>query len=97
VTPLDHAGLHIRLIVIGVTTGLATLGGGILALRIRSRLDVLSAFGGGAMMAVALADLLPEALALNPEGSHPLTLTILALAGFMAYMRAARYLHAKQR
>jgi ZIP family zinc transporter len=42
------------------------------------------------MMAVALADLLPEALALNPEGSHPLTLTILALAGFMAYMSLAR-------
>jgi zinc transporter ZupT len=82
--------LDLRLLVIGTATGLATLCGGVLALRIRSRLDVLSAFGGGAMIGVALADLLPEALVLNPERYPPLTLTILLLVGFMAYMILAR-------
>jgi zinc transporter ZupT len=79
-----------RLLAIGAATGLATLCGGMLALSIRARLDMLSAFGGGAMIGVAFADLLPEALALHPKHYPPLTLTILLLVGFMAYMILAR-------
>ena len=75
-----------QLIAIGLATGLATLSGGALALRLRSNAQKLMGFGSGAVIGVALMDLLPEALQLGHKAYPPLTLTALMAAGFMAYV-----------
>jgi len=73
------------LLAIGVATGLATLAGGWTALRLGSGAGLLTGFGGGAVIGVALLDLLPEALRQGSVRDQPLTLTALVAAGFMAY------------
>jgi zinc transporter ZupT len=79
-----HLGL--ALIVIGLAAGLATMVGGASALRFRSNPDTLMGFGAGAVIGVALMDLLPEALQLGRKAYPPLTLTALMAAGFMFYL-----------
>ncbi|HEY2661206.1 MAG TPA: hypothetical protein VGI79_15910 [Caulobacteraceae bacterium] len=71
---------------IGVAAGLATLAGGFVALRLGAHLPKLVGFGCGAVIGVALTDLLPEALELGGRTYSPLTLTTLMGAGFMAYV-----------
>jgi zinc transporter ZupT len=80
----------VQLAAIGVATGLATLSGGALALRLRSNAGKLMGFGSGAVIGVALMDLLPEALQLGRQTYQPLTLTALMAAGFMAYVLVDR-------
>ncbi len=77
--------MDFRLLAIGLATSLATLAGGALALRARGWLDQLVSFGAGALVAVALLDLLPEALTLRGDSS-PFALAALTVAGFMAYL-----------
>jgi zinc transporter ZupT len=83
-------GVGAQLTVIGLATGLATLSGGVLALRLRSNAEKLMGFGSGAVIGVALMDLLPEALQLGRQAYPPLTLTALMAAGFMAYVMVDR-------
>ncbi len=83
-----------RFLAIGVLTGLVTGLGGLIALRFRSRLDLLAAFGGGAMSGVALFDLLPEALKIGQGVVAPLVLGLLSLAGFAGYLLLGRGLGA---
>lgn len=78
--------LGVQLILIGIAAGAATLIGGQLALRLRSRLSKLMGFGSGAIIGVALMDLLPEALDLGGGAYHPLTLMALMTLGFMSYL-----------
>ncbi len=80
----------VQLAVIGLATGLSTLSGGVLALRLRSNVEKLMGFGSGAVIGVALMDLLPEALELGRRAYPPLTLTALMAAGFMAYVMVDR-------
>ena len=77
--------MDIRLAAIGLGTGLATLCGGAFALRARGHMGLLAGVGAGALVAVALVDLLPEAHALAP-GVSLLRLTSLTAAGFMSYL-----------
>lgn len=49
------------LALIGLVTGLATLSGGLLALALRNRIHLILGFSAGAIVAVALLELLPEA------------------------------------
>ena len=79
-----------QLVAIGLATGLATLSGGALALRLRSSVEKLMGFGSGAVIGVALMDLLPESLRLSGQAHPPLTLTALMAAGFMAYVMIDR-------
>ena len=83
-------GVGAQLMAIGLATGLATLAGGVLALRLRSNVEKLIGFGSGAVIGVALMDLLPEALQLGRQAYPPLTLTALMAAGFMAYVMVDR-------
>ena len=79
------------LAVIGLATAAATYLGGALALRVRSHIRFILGFSAGAVIAVALFDLLPEAAQL----SHGLPLRdVLAVAGtgFAAYMLLDRTL-----
>lgn len=73
------------LLAIGGATGLATLAGGALALRLGGRRDWMSAFAGGALLSVALSELLPEALSVA-SGRAPAFLTLTTLAGFAVYL-----------
>ena len=83
-------GANAQLTAIGLATGLATLSGGVLALRLRSNSGTLIGFGSGAVIGVALMDLLPEALQLGRQAYPPLTLTALMAAGFMTYVLVDR-------
>jgi len=65
----------------------ATLFGGVFALRLRDRLHVILGFSAGAVVAVAFFDLLPEALNL----AGPTALSVAGL-GFMLYLAADRLL-----
>jgi len=74
------------LIAIGLLTGLATLLGGALALRWRASIDLLLGFGGGAVLGVALLDLLPEAFSLSGGVHTPFLVSTAVAGGFAAYL-----------
>jgi ZIP family zinc transporter len=75
---------------IGLLTGVATASGGALALRFRSALSLFLGFSGGAVIGVALFDLLPEAIELGGPYFSPLTITTSLAAGFALYLAADR-------
>ena len=62
---------------------LATLAGGFIALRSGARLSLLAAFAAGSLIAVALLDLLPEALEL--AGGPPTTVLTVTSGGFLLF------------
>jgi ZIP family zinc transporter len=64
---------------------LATLTGGALALRFRDKLHLLLGFSAGAVIAVALFDLLPEALELARNSFVPSTVLGFTGLGFFTY------------
>lgn len=72
----------------GVTV-LSTLAGGLVALRLHRKLAALVAFTGGIVVAVALFDVLPEALRLLGEPRNPLAVVG---AGFLLFFLAERAL-----
>lgn len=78
------------LLLIGVSTALATLFGGALALRFRSALGLFLGFSSGAVIGVSLFDLLPEALELGRAGHSALTLTTAVAIGFGLYLTVDR-------
>jgi len=80
------------LVVLGLATGGATLAGGSLALRFESRLHLILGFSAGAVIGVALLDLLPEALKLAAVGQGPSAVAGLVAAGFLAYLAVDRAL-----
>jgi len=82
----------LALAAVGVATGLATLAGGFAALRFRSKINLFLGFSSGAVIGVALFDLLPEALALGASRGGYLALTTATGAGFAAYFTLDRLL-----
>ena len=84
--------LNVLLAAIGLAAGLATLLGGWLALRFASRIHLVLGFSAGAVIGVALFDLLPEALRLaNGASGAGLVTSVLAL-GFFGYLLIDRAL-----
>ncbi len=79
-----------RLLIVGIATGLATLCGGLIAIGFRSRLSALAAIGAGAVISIALVDLLPEALTLGRNVYSAQGLLLLTLSGFILYMLVDR-------
>lgn len=77
-------------LILGLATGAATLVGGGLALRFRSALGLLLGFASGAIIGVALFDLLPEALDLAGDQHSHLTITTAVAIGFGLYLIADR-------
>ncbi|MGH7024376.1 MAG: ZIP family metal transporter [Caulobacteraceae bacterium] len=84
--------LDLILPLLGLAAATATLVGGILALRLGRRMYLILGFSAGAVVGVALLDLLPEALELGP--GRPALVTALTAAAFMAYLTADRALAA---
>lgn len=77
-------------LMVGLAAAAATIAGGTLALRFKSMLGALFGFSGGAVIGVALLDLLPQALDLGgPFGSHSAVTTAVA-GGFIAYFAIDR-------
>ena len=55
-------------ILISIGTFVSTLLGGLLALHLKDRLHLMLGFSAGALIGVALFELIPEALGLQAEG-----------------------------
>ncbi len=62
----------------------ATLLGGLVALRLKDRLHLILGFSAGAVVGVAFFDLLPEAIRLAP--ADPAATTMYVAAGFLFYL-----------
>lgn len=77
--------------VAGVFTAVATLVGGGIALRLKAKLSLLTAFGSGVVIAVALLDLLPEAFSLSGDAPSPLSLMVKVTCGFAVYLIVDRF------
>ncbi len=78
------------LIALGAATFFVTCAGGWLALRLRKRLPHLLGFSAGVVIAVALLDLLPEAM-ITAASRTPSFIAGCALAGFLTYFLIDRY------
>jgi len=75
---------NLLLVGVGAITGLATLSGGLIALALRKHVHLLLGFSAGAILGVALLELLPEA---SRAGGGQLQDTgLYAGVGFMAYL-----------
>ncbi len=79
---------------IGVATGLATLAGGWLALRFQRQIPLILGFSAGAVIGVALFDLLPEALQLGGKIAAPQVVMGVMGVGFCGYMLLERSFNA---
>lgn len=72
-------------VVLGLGAVLATALGGAFALRRRDRLHLVLGFSAGAVLGVALFDLLPEAMELATTRYAPSTVALLVGVGFFAF------------
>ena|SRR5438128_2431714 len=64
----------------------ATFLGGLMALQLRHRLDLIVSFSAGAMIALVLLDLLPEALGLSLPQYSADRVTLVVAVGFFFFM-----------
>jgi ZIP family zinc transporter len=71
---------------IAVAAFLATLAGGLFALRLRDRLHLILGFSAGAVVAVAFFDLIPEALELGTPTWSSSSLLLAVAVGFLSYL-----------
>jgi zinc transporter ZupT len=78
------------LLVLALAAGAATLAGGAVALRLERKIHLILGFSAGAVIGVALLDLLPEAVAL--AGPRPEKVFLFTAMGFMAYLTVDRAL-----
>lgn len=74
-----------ELLVIVTIAFAATMLGGFFAMRFRDRLHLILGFSAGAVVAVALFDLLPESMSFGVSYS-PATISLFIAAGFLAYL-----------
>ncbi len=79
------------LIVIGCAAATATLAGGVVALMFASKRPTLAGFGAGAVVAIALLDLIPEAFHMASEQAGPVALGLCVVAGFLFYLAFDRF------
>jgi len=73
-------------LIFGVATFIATLLGGIFALRFKDKLHLILGFSAGAVVGVALFDLLPESIELVGDKFSMNLATTLIAAGFILFM-----------
>jgi zinc transporter ZupT len=79
-------------LVLGASAVLATTLGGAFALRRRDRLHLILGFSAGAVLGVALFDLLPEAMQLGTTRYQVSTVALLVGVGFLAFTLVNRVL-----
>ena len=78
------------IILIAIGAFIATLLGGLFALKISDKLHLVLGFSAGAVIAVAFFDLIPEALNLGQSFGAQMIMTFVAL-GFIVYMLIDRF------
>ena len=78
-------------LIFGLMTAIATVAGGVLALRFRSALSLLFGFSSGAIIGVALLDLLPEAVQLGGAALSVLAITTATACGLVGYLLLDRF------
>jgi zinc transporter ZupT len=79
-------------LLLGCAAGLATLLGGLLALKQQDRLHLILGFSAGAVIGVTFFDLLPEALELGSSRYGTTAITAIVAVGFLLYMLLSRTL-----
>jgi len=79
-------------LILGSAAVVATLLGGGFALRYQDKLHLILGFSAGAVLGVALFDLLPESLELARKDYAPATVTLFVASGFFAFMFLNRVL-----
>lgn len=72
-------------------TAISTTLGGLLAIRFKDKLHLILGFSAGAVLGVALFDLLPEAIELTKQTYPAQTITIFVALGFSVYMLLDRF------
>jgi len=77
---------------LGFAAVAATLLGGLFALRYQDKLHLILGFSAGAVLGVALFDLLPESFDLARKGYAAPTITLFVALGFFAFMFLNRVL-----
>ena len=75
---------QVTLLLIGLAAFAMTFSGAMVALRFRDKFHLITGFSAGAILAVALADLLPEAIDLRDRQEVFFTL-LLVLSGYLVY------------
>lgn len=83
---------NLLLLAVGLAAGGATLLGGWLALRLAGRIHLVLGFSAGAVIGVALLDLLPEAMTLAGRGERAFDVVTFVAIGFLAYLVVDRTL-----
>jgi len=73
-------------IAIGIATFIATLLGGLFALKFKDKLHLILGFSAGAILGVAFFDLLPEAISLGERSYSAGLVTSVVALGFVIYM-----------
>ena len=79
------------LVLISIAVFSATLIGGFFALHLNARLHLILGFSGGAVIAVAFFDILPEALELAGTAYSPSAILSITALGFALYLMLYRF------
>lgn len=79
-------GMDVLLLLVGLAAGVATILGGTFALRFENRIHLILGFSAGAVIGVALFDLLPEALELGRRAYDLANVTAVVAVGFVGYL-----------
>jgi ZIP family zinc transporter len=74
------------LLLIALGAFCSTFAGGLFAIRLEDKLHLILGFSAGAVLAVALADLLPEALEMGQPSHSPATLVGWLMLSFLLYL-----------
>jgi zinc transporter ZupT len=82
----------VLLLAIAVAAFFSTLGGGLLALRLRDKLHLILGFSAGAVIGVAFFDLLPEAINFGAQFHGAATVLSFSALGFLFYLVMDRIL-----
>ncbi len=79
------------ILLIALATFIATLCGGLFALKFKDRLHLILGFSAGAVIGVAFFDLLPEAISLSAKNFDAGTVTSIVALGFIIFMILDRF------
>jgi len=77
--------------IVALATIISTFLGGLFAIRFKDKLHLILGFSAGAVIAVALFDLLPESLELTSGAFDIKTITLLIACGFSFYLILDRF------